>query len=84
MFNENLEMTICKDYLTNAFNKITLLFGPPVFLTSDFLGVFDGNISVFVKCESIKDQQPNVGAKSVCLTKTAVPGNKTSLLLRGN
>jgi hypothetical protein len=70
-------MTICKDYLTKAFNKITLLFGLPVFSTSGFFGMIDGNISVFVKSESIKDQQPNVGAKSVCLTKTAVPGNNT-------
>jgi hypothetical protein len=35
----------------------------------------DGNISVFAKSESIKDQQPNISAKSVYLTKTAVLGN---------
>jgi hypothetical protein len=35
----------------------------------------DGNISVFAKSESIKDQQPNIGAKSVYLVKTAVLGN---------
>jgi hypothetical protein len=76
LFNENLEMTICRDYLTKAFaNKIVLLFGLPVFLTSGFFGMSDGNISVFAKSESMKYQQPNVGAKSVYIAKTAVPGN---------
>jgi hypothetical protein len=76
LFNENLEITICKDYLTNAFtNKIILLFGLPIFLTSGFFWMCDGNISVFAKSESIKDQQPNISAKSVYLTKTAVLGN---------
>ena len=76
MFNENLEMTICKDYLTKAFtSKIISLFGLPVFLTSGFFWKSDGNISIFAKSEIRKDQQPNVGAKSVYLTKTAVLGN---------
>jgi len=69
-------MTICKDYLTKAFtNKIVLLFGLSVFLTSGFFWMCDGNISVFAKCESKKDQQPNAGTKIVYLTKTAVLGN---------
>jgi succinate-acetate transporter protein len=69
-------MTICKDYLTKAFtNKIISLFGLPVFLTSGFFWMSDGNISVFAKSEIRKGQQPNVGAKSVYLIKTAVLGN---------
>ena len=76
MFNENLEITICKDYLTKAFtNKIILLFGLPIFLTSGFFWISGDNISVFAKSESIKDQQSNIGPQSVYLTKTAVLGN---------
>jgi hypothetical protein len=81
--NKNLEVTLCKDYLTKAFtNKIILLFGLPDFvLTSGFFGTNDGNIAVFAIDESVQNQQPNIDAKSVYPTKTAVLGNSVKNLV---
>ena len=77
MCNKNLEMTLCKDYLTKAFtNKTILSFGLPDFiLTSGFFGTNDGNIAVFPIDESVQNQQPNIDSKSVYLARTPVLGN---------
>ncbi len=83
MCNKNLEMTLCKDYLTKAHtNKIILLFGLSDFvLTTGFFGTNDGNIAIFAIDESVQNQQPNIDAKSVYLTKTAVLGNSVKNLV---
>ena len=72
-----------KDYLNGIFaNKFILLFG--IFISVLTYGLFlmsNNPIPVFAIDESVQNQQPNIDAKSVYLTKTAVLGNNVKNLV---
>jgi hypothetical protein len=72
-----------KDYLTDVFtNKYILLFGISIFvLTSGLFLVSNNRIPVFAIDESVQNQQPNIDAKNIHLTKTAVLGNNVKNLI---
>ena len=72
-----------KDYLTDVFtNKYILISGISIFvLTSGLFLVSNNRIPVFAIDESVQNQQPNIDAKNIYLTKTAVLGNNVKNLV---
>jgi plastocyanin len=72
-----------KDYLNGIFaNKFILLYGIFIsVLTSGLILMSNNPIPVFAIDESVQNQQPNIDAKSVYLTKTAVLGNNVKNLI---
>ena len=72
-----------KDYLNCLFaNKFILLSGIFIFVLTSGLFLMSNNcIPVFAIDESVQNQQPNIDAKSVYLTKTAVLGNNVKNLV---
>ena len=72
-----------KDYLNGLFaNKFIFLSG--IFISVLTFGLFlmsNNCIPVFAIDESVQNQQPNIDAKSIYLTKTAVLGNNVKNLV---
>jgi hypothetical protein len=72
-----------RDYLTGFFtNEFILLSKIFVFvLTSRLFLIINNSVPEFAIDESVQNQQPNIDAKSVYLTKTAVFGNNVKNLI---
>ena len=72
-----------KDYLNGLFaNKFIFLSGIFISVLTSGLFLMSNNcIPVFAIDESVQNQQPNIDAKSIYLTKTAVLGNNVKNLV---